>query len=254
MKGERIPLSLPRRFICDLVREAKKIPTVPVQRRMQLGRLAGARVALDARPSWTALFMTAYARVAQQVPELRRAYIGFPRAHLYQYPLSVANVAVERDYEGEKAVFIARIKDPGSLTAAEATAALHHLQTVPIADCKDFQRALQIGGMPMPLRRLAWWLALNLPRQRGNYIGTFGVSVYSALGAESLHPICPCTTTLTYGVIDGDGEVDVRVIYDHRVLDGATVARALDALERELTGRVADELRRLSPPVLRVAV
>ena len=57
-------------------------------------------------------------------------------------------------------------------------------------------------------------------------MGTFGVSVYSALGAESLHPLTPLTTALNYGVIQENGDVTVRVIYDHRVMDGATVARA----------------------------
>jgi pyruvate/2-oxoglutarate dehydrogenase complex dihydrolipoamide acyltransferase (E2) component len=36
--------------------------------------------------------------------------------------------------------------------------------------------------------------------------------------------------------------VDVRLIYDHRVLDGATVARVLTKLEQELNGAVLQEL------------
>ena len=49
---------------------------------------------------------------------------------------------------------------------------------------------------------------------------------YSNLGAESLHPLSPLTTTLTYGVVRPDGTVPVRVVYDHRVMDGGTIARA----------------------------
>jgi len=75
--------------------------------------------------------------------------------------------------------------------------------------------------------------------------GTFGVSVYSGLGAESLHPLSPLTTTLNYGVIAEDGTVDVRIIYDHRVLDGGTVARALEHLERILQCEILAELRYL---------
>ena len=243
MRGERLPLSVPRRFVNDLLWAARGVPTVPVQRRMRLGRLARARAAVSAdRPSWTSLFLLAYARVAQATPELRRAFVRFPTAHLVQYPVSVASVAVEREYAGEAAVFVGRVKNPARLTVGQAHAAVARFQTVPIDQCKDFRRALLVTRLPLAVRRLAWWLALNLSRQRGNYVGTFGVSVYSALGAESLHPISPCTTTLTYGVIDPDGGVDVRVVYDHRVMDGATVARALDALEAELCGRVADEV------------
>jgi hypothetical protein len=94
------------------------------------------------------------------------------------------------------------------------------------------------------------WFGLNLPRSRPAQFGTFGLTVYSGLGAESLHPLSPLTTTLTYGVIGADGTVDVRVVYDHRVLDGATVARALALLEAELTGAVCDELRALAPRLI----
>jgi len=254
VRGKRIPLSLPRRFVNDLLWAARGVPTVPVQRRMHLGGLVQARATQADRPSWSALFMLAYARVAQATPELRRAYVRFPTPHLVEYPVCVANVAVEREYRGEAGVFAGRLKNPAALSPAAAHAAVLHLQTVPVEACKDFRRSLALSRLPLVVRRLAWWVALNSARQRGNYVGTFGVSVYSALGAESLHPISPCTTTLTYGVIDPNGVVDVRLVYDHRVVDGATVARALDALEHELTGRLAAELAATArPAVLRVA-
>jgi hypothetical protein len=91
-----------------------------------------------------------------------------------------------------------------------------------------------------------WWLGLNIGRQRGNYFGTFALSVYSALNAESLHPLTPLTTLLNYGVISSDGNVNVRIIYDHRVMNGATVARALARLEEVLNTVVAEELRSLA--------
>jgi hypothetical protein len=96
----------------------------------------------------------------------------------------------------------------------------------------------------MPLRRFVWWFGLNVwGRKRAHYMGTFGVSVYASLGAASLHPLSPLTTVLNYGVIDPAGEVDVRLVYDHRVLDGATVARALEDMERVLNCEILAELR-----------
>ena len=97
----------------------------------------------------------------------------------------------------------------------------------------------------MPLRRLIWWLGLNIGRQRGNYFGTYGITVYSGLGAESLHPISPLTAVLNYGVIAKDGTVAVRIMYDHRVLDGSMVARVLGEIEKKLTGPVLAELKAL---------
>jgi pyruvate/2-oxoglutarate dehydrogenase complex dihydrolipoamide acyltransferase (E2) component len=42
-----------------------------------------------------------------------------------------------------------------------------------------------------------------------------------------------------------DGHVNVRILYDHRVMDGATVARALGRFEEILNGPVAEEVRSL---------
>jgi hypothetical protein len=69
--------------------------------------------------------------------------------------------------------------------------------------------------------------------------------VYSALNAESLHPLSPLTTLLNYGVMTGEGVLDVRIIYDHRVLDGATVARALGRLEEILNSVILEEVQSL---------
>jgi len=249
MRGRPIRLSPMRRFVCDLLQAAVSVPTVPVQRRMRLAEVAAARAAHPMRPPWSAIFSKAYAKVASAVPELRRAYVKFPWPHLYEYPVSVAAIAVEREYHGENVVFIGRVKEPDQMLLTDLSRVIRALQEVPVNKCKDFKRALWLSPMPWPFRRLLWWLGLNVGRQRGNYFGTFAVTVYSGLGAESLHPLSPVTTTLNYGVIAPDGSVDVRIIYDHRVMDGATIARALERLEAELTVCVLAELRSADPTV-----
>ncbi len=243
MRGKWVGLSAPRRFLGDILHFAAKIPTVPVQRRMLLAEVVAARSALAERPGWPAVFLKAYAKVAAGVPVLRRAYVALPWPHLCEYPHSVASVAVERDYEGEPAVFFGRIGDPASLPLAEVHARIRTFAEAPIESVKPFRKMLAMARLPRPLRRLLLWLGLNLSRTRPGQFGTFGLSSYSALGAESLHPLSPLTTTLNYGVIDPDGSVTVRVIYDHRVTDGATIARALARLEAVLTGEILDELR-----------
>ena len=243
MRGRAIPLSRPRRLIADLMHFASSVPTVPVQRRMKLAPVVAARNASADRPSWTAIFVKAFALVAADVPDLRRAYVKFPWPQLYEYPASVASVAIEREYQGEQAVLGLRLKDPAAMSIAQISQHLRHATTAPVEEIKPFQRALKVAGYPRPLRRLLWWLGLNIGRQRANYFGTFAVSVYSALGAESLHPLWPCTALLNYGVIAPDGTCDVRIVYDHRVMDGANVARALAKLEEVLCGVIVEELR-----------
>ena len=86
------------------------------------------------------------------------------------------------------------------------------------------------------MRRLFWWVTLNVSGyKRCKRFGTFGLTSYGNLGAENLHPISPLTTTLTYGPIDpATGRVVVKLIYDHRVLDGAYIARRLRDIEEVL--------------------
>jgi hypothetical protein len=243
-KGKNLPLSLPRRFICDLVHFAHRVPTVPVQRVLKLAPLLAARRIAEPRPSWCAIFTKAYGFVAASCPELRRAYLSFPQAHLYEHSLNVASIAVERRLEDEEAVFFIHIKNPETKSLRELDWELRRAKEEPIENVTSFRRALLVSRLPWPLRRLLWWIGLNgSGRQRARHFGTFGVSVYSGLGAASLHPLSPLTTTLNYGVIGSDGSVDVRLIYDHRVLDGATVARALGELQRVMTCEILAELR-----------
>jgi len=241
-----IPLSVPRRMVIDLLYFARGIPTVPVQKRMQLAALVAARAACRERPRWTALFTKAYALMAREFPEFRRAYVKLPWPHLYEYPRSNATVIIERDYQGEPGLFSVSIKEPAEQSLREIARQLEHASTAPVESIKDFRRAMQFARLPRPIRRAFWWICLNFGRQRGNYFGTFGVSVYSALNAESLHPLSPLTTLLNYGVMSSDGLLDVRIIYDHRVMNGASVARALGRLEEILNTVILDEVRGLA--------
>jgi hypothetical protein len=219
------------------------VPRVTVQRRMTLAPLVAARRALDERPPWTAIFVKGYALLAQETPEFRRAYVKLPWPHLYEYPESVAAIAHEREIAGERAVLQTRTKAPGRRSIAELAALIREAQSLPVMEVREFRRALNMARVPMPIRRLMMWLALNLGRQRAIFFGTFHLSVYSALGAESFNPLTPLTTLLNYGPIDPEGQVNVRILYDHRVMDGATVARALDRFEEILNGPVAEEVR-----------
>lgn len=247
MKGRFIPLSRSRRLVCDVLHFAARIPTIPVQRRMALQDLVEARRSAAERPPWPVIFARGFALVASEIPEFRRAYCSWPWPHLYEYPTSVAAVTVERDYQGDKTVLFLRIKDPASLSIPELAARLHEGATAPIDSVKDFRRALRLAGLPRPVRRTIWWFGLNAGRQRANYFGTFAVSVSSALGSESLHPLSPLAFTINYGVVADDGSVNVRIVYDHRVLDGATVARGLLRLEEILRTTVLAEVRALIP-------
>jgi hypothetical protein len=243
MRGRTIPLSPVRKLVVDLT--LMRVPSVPVQRMMNIAALVEARAAARGRPAWSAIFAKAYALVAEDMPILRRAYVKLPTPRLYEYPQSTLSMVVEREHEGEMVILTDFIRNPAALSVQKISDIVRHAKTVPIAEVKQFKRMLDLARWPMPLRRLIWWLGLNIGRQRGNYFGTYGITVYSGLGAESLHPLSPLTAVLNYGVIAKDGTVAVRIMYDHRVLDGSMVARVLGEIEKKLTGPVLAELKAL---------
>jgi hypothetical protein len=244
--GFRMPLSLPRRLICDYLHFARQIPSIPVERRMRLAEVVAARAATSARPSWAAIFIKAYAFVTDAWPQLRRAYMSFPWPHLYQHPINMTSVAVERRFGDEEAVLFIHLRQPERLSLLEIDARLAHAKEAPLEEIGSFRRVLFISKLPRLLRRLVWWVGLSASgRKRAHFMGTSGVTTYAGLGAASLHPLSLLTSILNYSVIEPDGSVDVRITYDHRVLDGGVVARALADLERVLTHEIVAELRYL---------
>jgi hypothetical protein len=77
---------------------------------------------------------------------------------------------------------------------------------------------------------------------RACLFGTLAISAAASRGAAGLHILSPLTTTLNYSPFEPDGSIDVRLTYDHRVVDGGTVADALVRLEEVLQTTVLDEL------------
>lgn len=242
MRGRYIPLSRMRRVVCDLMDASSGVPTVPVQRACSIAPVNSARRIQASRPSWHAIFAKAFGLVAREMPEFRRAYCSLPWPHICEYPVSVASVTVEREEANERGVLFVRIKDPASAPLAELSRAIRVGATTPIDDVSDFRPALRVAALPRPLRRLCWWFALNVGRQRANYFGTFGLSVSSPPLSDILHPRSPLTAVITYGLVAADGAVLVRLIFDHRVLDARTASRGLERLEDVLNTAIVHEL------------
>ena len=97
--------------------------------------------------------------------------------------------------------------------------------------------------MPWPFRRLAWWVGLNLfGKLRVHNFGTFSLTSTASEGAGVLVLTPLVTSTLHYGLFDDRGNLPARITFDHRVLDGAFVARGLAELEEVLRTTILEEL------------
>lgn len=237
-------LSPARKFVADMLHFAKQVPSIPVARTMNVAAVAAARAACSERPSWTSVFMKAYGLVCQRHSPLRSALISWPWDHVYEHPLSVCGAVVEREHLGEQILLGVQIRAPEGKPLREIDDYLRRVKETPVEQIGYFRRVFFMGKLPKWLRRFLWWQTLHLSGyKRAKRLGTFGLSSYGRLGAEQIHPLGPLTTLLTFGPIGSTGEVVVKIVYDHRVLDGAEVARYLAELEHVLHQEIVAELR-----------
>jgi hypothetical protein len=241
MRGRTKSLTLSQRLAIDLLRFTIGVPSHTERRRLDLGPVAAARAQSAARPRWMTIFVKAYAIVADEIPDLRRAYLGLPRPHYYDYPTSIAMFLLDREHDGEKFHFNYMVKNPAAMPLAEIDRMITSALEQPVDQVREYRRAVTVARLPTPLRRFLMWLGYNLGRQRPKYFGTFAVTTHTEGRLSGL--LCAWTTRLSYGRLADDGTMDVRVAVDHRVIDGPTGERALIRLEAILNGPIADELR-----------
>ena len=245
--GRTVPLSPGRRFICDMMHFGQRIPAIPIEKRMCLAPVVAARAVLAAKPGWCAILLKAYATAAAAMPELRRMYMPFPWARLYEHHKNVASLSVERFVDGEPVVLIAKIRAPEEVPLPVLQQAITALKTSPVDHIPSFRRILKISRLPAFLRRPLWsWGLYTSGPRRAAYAGTFGLSTVAGFGSSLQRLISPAATVLTYSPIDEHGHLNICVTFDHRVIDGAVAARALAAMEQALLGPLRHELTNLA--------
>ena len=237
-------LSANRSLVLDGCYFARAIPFFPVERGCDLGEVARLRKAAERRISWTAIFMKAYALVAAETPVLRRCYLRWPWPHCFQHDHNVGMLAMNREFEGSERLCWGRFISPESQSLAEIQASLDDYQSQPVEQI--FKRQVFLSRLPLPVRRLIWWLNLNVfVSKRAKRVGTFSVSSLAGQGAINRFHFTVLSTSLTYSPVDEDGRCLITLICDHRIIDGAIAAAALINLEQKLNGVLAEELRSL---------
>ena len=246
-RGRYLRISAARRIVADIMHFSVNRPLIPIEREMNLAALVEARSRVPgSRPGWCAIFVEAYSVLSSHLPELRRAYVPYPWERLFECEYPVAAIAVERELEGEPAVLPGVLKSPQVLTLLQIEEFLTRCKTGPFDGVTSLRRAVRYLHWPRFLRRWLWAYGLNWRgSKRGDYFGTFGVSVTAGMGAATLALLSPLTTTLHYGRFDESGRLPVRITFDHHVLDAGVVARAMVRLEEILNGEVLAELRGL---------
>jgi len=242
MRGIKRKISLPRVFILDFMHASMRVPFVSLSRSLDIRALMAARATSNAPPGWAATFTKAFAIVAKEEPLLRTLYVKLPWPHFYELPRSVAMVAVARAEDGEEFIFPEKVPQPEEHTLTEIDAHIRRAKTAPIEDIPAFRKLLIACRLPLPLRRLSWWLGLNVGRMAANNFGSFGVTSVSAYGPGELQALSTGPFLLSYGVASPDGRIDVILRWDHRVTDAAIIARVLTRLEQVLNTEISAEI------------
>lgn len=245
LAGRSVPISPYRRVVADLMHFSQQVPAVTAERRMDLSALIEARSAAPLRSSWTVLFSKAYAIVSRGYPELRRSYLKCPWPRLYEHPHNIAALNIERRLANEDVVLFCLIRSPENRSLQEMEAMVRFHREEPIEKLRSFQRSVGMGRVPWPLRRWVWWTALNaFGRRRCHNFGTYSVSSIASQGAGLVSLIPILTSAMHYGLFERNGQLPMRITWDHRVMDGATVARVLVDLETVLNHEMVRELTR----------
>jgi hypothetical protein len=230
--GRYIPVSYFRRLVTDLMHFSAKIPSVTLERRMDLARLVAARQACTPPPTWSAIFVKAFALVAARSPVLRTSYLTFPWPRFYEHSTNIATINVDRQVAAERVVLYTHIASPESLTLPEIDAIIHDHQQQPVENIPSYRLAVRLSRVPWPFRRMLWWAGLNVRGPlRSRFFGTFGITSLGSQGAGITHLVPLLTSQLHYGIFDPAGGLEMRLSFDHRVLDGVTAARGLADLE-----------------------
>jgi hypothetical protein len=240
--GRYIPVSYFRRLVTDLMSFSAKVPSVTLERRMDLARLVGARQACTSPPTWSAIFVKAFALVAARSPLLRTSYLTFPWPRFYEHFTNIATLNVDRQIADERVILYAHIASPEKLSLAAIDAIIHEHQQQPVESIPSYRLAVRLSRVPWPFRRWIWWAGLNvLGPLRSHCFGTFGITSLGSQGAGITHLVPLLTCQLHYGIFNPAGKLEMRLSFDHRVLDGVAAAKALADLEHALLDEMVKE-------------
>ncbi|MCE9533314.1 MAG: 2-oxo acid dehydrogenase subunit E2 [Planctomycetes bacterium] len=245
-RGFYCSLSPARRVIVELLHHAQQVPLLSTGKKINVAELGRLRERSEPRFTWSTLFIKAYALAATRHAELRTAYIKYPWPRLYVHPHTVAGILVERDWEGVPTTLLAKLRAPEKMPLTQIASHLQTFQKGHVLLTSSFRQWLRIGRLPWLLRRLIFWHTLHFSGEtRAKRFGTCSVSSVGQFGAEQYLPRTPLTSYFTFGPIDAAGDVEIKIIYDHRVMDDGHVARALVSVEEILNNQIRDELQSL---------
>lgn len=157
-------------------------------------------------------------------------------------------MTIAREYEGEERLFFARFNAPENRSLVDLQKHFDYYRKAPISEIKQFRHQIRFSKMPKFIRRFAWWTLSNVwPQKRASHMGTFGISISGNKGCYGLsHHLGTNSTILGVDPSPKKGVSRLILTFDHRVMDGAPVTKALQQLQHILTTSIKVELAELT--------
>lgn len=239
------PVSLPRRWVRDIMYFGRKSYSVGGNAIINIAPLVAARRAYCPSISHAALLVKAIALAGQRRPELRQAYMPFPFPHYYVHPHTVATIVFEREWRGEQVVLFDQIERPEERSLAEIDRLLRGMKRGPVEGISGFRHLIRMARIPWPIRGLVWRFGLYFSgRLRATYFGTLSINAVVARRAEVMQSVTPLTFALFYGVVEPNGDLPLQTVVDHRVIDGVPMRRIANELQSILNNELVSEIQR----------
>jgi hypothetical protein len=246
MSAQRRYRSVPlqRRWMNDIVHFGKKSHIMGCAWRINVAPLVAARAA-QRQPAigWTAMWMKALALVSQRRPELRTLYLPFPWARLYLHPEMVCTVVIERTWRNASALFFEQFAGPEKTPLQKLDDELRKLKQVPVESVGAFRRVIRISRLPVIVRRLIWGFGLYwFGSLRAKHMGICALNPFPA-GGSITQSAMPAAFMLYFGLIEPNGDAQIQIFYDHRIMDGVELYRIVRDLEATMNRDIVAELK-----------
>lgn len=246
--GRCHPLTLPRRWVGDILHFGRQVPIITGERGLRIRPLVSARRSTPRPPTWSSIILKAIGLVGLKVPEVRQSYLSFPWGRIHEMPYSVGSVVLDREYEGGHAVFPCPLLRPEGRPLREIQTVVDGWKTGPVSAHGPLRRLVRTARLPTPVRRAMWWYGLNADGyQKARNFGTFAINCLAGYRGRIMQMCFPVTTFLYYGIPEKDGSMPIQMGFDHRVYDGYTAAKLMGELETVLNGPIAEEVVSLQP-------
>jgi hypothetical protein len=232
-------------MVCDFMWAVSDTGRVSVTRPVAFRDLMTARGQVAAAPSWTAIFVKGFALVAAEIPELRRVYLRLPWPHLYEYAESTVCVMHEQPIMGDLGLLPLRFRKPDAIPIGQLSEMIRRAAATLPEEVRFHRKLIFFARLPLLVRRPLLAVCLNVPKLRAE-MGTYGVSSAARWRTDLGTSRTPQPCLLSYGPADANGDVIVRLTFDHRVFDGALAGRALARLDEILNSSILNEVHDLA--------